>query len=158
MSTKVNVVSAAVKPRLRLNLVTSEDIRKGDVIFRCSPDEIQRERTWRTMQIDANRHIKNEFLDYVDHSCEPNALFDIERLSFVALRDIARGEPVTFFYPGAEVELAQDFVCQCRSSDCLGHITGGFYLTHRQMQWALDRGYCTAFMKAQFLRLLDPSR
>lgn len=151
---KVNVVSAEVKPRLKLNLIASVNIKAGEVIFPCSADEIQRERTWRTMQIGDSRHIKNEFLDYVDHSCEPSAIFDINSLSFVAIRDIAPGESVTFFYPGAEVELAQDFLCQCGSQNCLGHIKGGFYLTHQQMKWALEKGYCTDFMKKEFLRLL----
>lgn len=151
---KVTVVSSAVRPRLRLNLVASERIETGEVIFSCQPDEIVRERTWRTIQIDHNRHVKNELLDYVDHSCDPNAVFAIEKLALVALKPIHADEAVTFLYPGAEVELAQDFDCKCGSPACIGHVKGGFYLTADQMQWALDKGYCTSFMKAQFERLL----
>ena len=153
--TKVNVVSAAVEPRLKLMLVANGDIAKGEIIFTCSPEEITRERTWRTLQIDFNRHVKNDLLDYVDHSCDPNSVFDVDRLAMISLRKIERGEPITFFYPGAEVELAMDFDCQCASRDCIGHVKGGFYLTARQMQRALDRGYCTRFMLEQFSRLLE---
>ncbi len=153
--TKVNVVSAAIEPRLKLILVAKDDIAKGEIIFTCNSEEIARERTWRTIQIDFNRHVKNDLLDYVDHSCEPNSVFDVDRLAMISLRRIERGESITFFYPGAEVELAMDFDCQCGSPDCIGHLKGGFYLTGRHMQRALDRGFCTSFMQEQFRRLLE---
>ena len=156
---KVDVVSAAVEPRLRLNLVARVAIASDDVIFECSPDEIVRGRTWRTIQLDWNRHVKNDFLDYVDHSCEPNAVFDCARLAMVALRPIEAGEPITFFYPGAEVELAQDFVCRCGSPRCIGHLKGAFYLDSDQMRQALESGYCTSFLSGHLTRLLElPAR
>ena len=151
---KVDVFSAAVVPRLHLNLVAREEIEPGEAIFACSPDEVTRERTWRTIQIDYNRHIKNDLLDYVDHSCHPNSVFVTENLSLVAVRPILAKELITFFYPGSEVELAQDFICSCGSSECLGHLKGGFYLTRKQMLWTLEKGYCTSFMREQFSRLL----
>ena len=154
---KVTVVTATVFPRLQLNLVAREDFAKGEVIVFCSFDEIRRERTWRTIQVDYNRHVKHELLDYVDHSCDPNAVFITEDLTLVALKSICAGERITFFYPGAEVELAQDFICTCGSSACLGHLKGGFYLTSEQMRWAIDKGYCTSFIKEQFIRLLGRS-
>ncbi|MEO8464994.1 MAG: SET domain-containing protein-lysine N-methyltransferase [Gammaproteobacteria bacterium] len=153
--TKVNVVSAAIEPRLQLMLVANGAIAKGEIIFACSSEEITRERTWRTIQIDFNRHVKNDLLDYVDHSCEPNSVFDVDRLALISLRKIENNESITFFYPGAEVELAIDFDCQCGSRDCIGHLKGGFYLTGSQMRWAIDRGYCTRFMQQQFRRLLE---
>ncbi len=151
---KVNVVSAELEPRLRLHLIASEDIRAGEVVVRFSAQEIQGARTWRTMQLDNNKHVRNEFLKYVDHSCEPNALLEIHSRSLVAIRDIPREHPVTCFYPGSEVDLAHTFVCRCQSPHCLRHIKGGFYLTPAQMRWAIDEGYCTSFMQQQFLRLL----
>jgi hypothetical protein len=152
---KVNVVSAAIEPRLRLMLVANDDIAKGEPVFTCHPDEITRERTWRTIQVDFNRHLKNDLLDYVDHSCDPNSVFDVGRLAMIALRPIKKDEAITFFYPGAEVELAMDFDCHCGSPDCIGHVKGGFYLTGPQMRRALDRGHCTRFMQEQFRRLLE---
>lgn len=151
---KVNVVSAEVTPRLRLQLVASEPILSGEIIVQGSKEEVQHQRTWRTLQLDENRHLRNEFLNFVDHSCSPNALLDVDGLALVAIRDIPANEPVTFFYPGSEVELSQTFDCQCGSSECLKRINGGFYLSHEQMRWALDRGYCTGFMRRQFERLL----
>lgn len=150
---KVTVVSTTVTPRLRLNLVAMTDFGVGEVVLQCSEHEIQATRTWRTVQIDHDRHLKNEFLAYVDHSCNPNTLFDIETLSLKAIRDIRERQPIAFFYPGSEVELAQSFPCHCGASACLGNIHGGFYLTRQQMRWALDQGYCTSFMRREFSRL-----
>jgi hypothetical protein len=151
---KVNVISTAVQPRLRLSLVASDRINPGEAIVTCSQDEITGQRTWRTVQIGQNRHIKNELLDYVDHSCNPNAVFVIEALQLVALRPIAAGEPITFFYPGTEVELAEAFECSCGSERCLGVVTGAFYLTAEQMRDALEAGYCSSFIREHLERLL----
>ena len=151
---KVNVVSAEVTPRLRLQLVASQPIARGEVIVQSCEEEVQDHRTWRTLQIDETRHLRNAFLNFVDHSCSPNALLDVDNLALLAIREIAVGEAVTFFYPGAEVELSQPFECHCGSSECLRHINGGFYMLHDQMRWILDKGYCTTFMRRQFERLL----
>lgn len=150
---KVIVVSAELIPRLKLNLVATTLIKGGETVLQCQTSEIEFYRTWRTVQIDHRQHIKNEFLDFVDHSCDPNCVFDIATLSLRAIKTIVPEQSITFFYPGSEVELAQDFLCHCGHADCLEHIKGGFYLTPMQMQWAMAKGYCTSFMQAQFSRL-----
>jgi len=150
----VTVVACTVSPRLRLSLTAAVDRQAGSSLLQCSPQEIQTTRTWRTVQIGPGKHVKNEFLAYADHSCDPNSVFRIETLSLVAIRDIHEGDQITFFYPGSEVELAQAFTCQCSAPWCLGQIQGGFYLSHKQMRWALDKGYCTEFMTSELLRLL----
>ncbi len=151
---KVNVESAEVYPQLRLQLVASQPIADGEVIVQSREEEVQDQRTWRTLQLDENRHLRNEFLIFIDHSCSPNSLLDTDRLALVAIRDISVGSPITFFYPGSEVELSQPFACHCGSNECVGHVNGGFYLTHDRMRWAMGSGYCTKFMQRQFGRLL----
>ncbi len=42
----------------------------------------------------------------------------------VALRDIAQGEALAFFYPSTEWEMAQAFDCWCGSLNCLKTISG----------------------------------
>ena len=86
---KVNVVSAEVTPRLRLQLVASEPIAKDEIIVQSCEEEVQDHRTWRTLQLDESRHLRNEFLNFVDHSCSPNAVLDIDSLALMAIRDIA---------------------------------------------------------------------
>lgn len=154
---KVTVISTAVQPRLRLCLVASEPIAAGEPILSWTPDQIGPERTWRTVQVGPGRHARTDLLDYVDHSCRPNALVAIENMQLVALRPIAAGEAITFFYPGNEVEMAQPFTCTCGSVDCLGEIAGAFYLTAAQMRAALAAGYCSSFIAAQLERLLAAS-
>lgn len=139
-------------------LVAAVPIAVGTVVVDCDDSEIQAKRTFRTIQIGLGRHIRNTLIDYVNHSCSPNTLFDTERLELVAIRNIAAGEKITFFYPGAEVELAHSFICQCGSPECLKEIRGGFYLTLAQMRWAVDRRYCTKFMRKNFLNLLNEAR
>ncbi len=151
---KINVISTAVQPRLRRSLVASEAIASGEIIISCEPGQITSQRTWRTVQIGQGLHVKNELLDYVDHSCHPNAVFVVDALQLIALRAVAPGEPITFFYPGAEVELAQTFRCSCGSPTCLGEIAGAFYLTASQMRAALAAGYCTSFIRGHLERLL----
>jgi len=151
---KVNVVTAVISPQLHLQLVASQQIKVGEVIVQSCKEEIQNHRTWRTLQLDESRHLRNEFLNFVDHSCSPNSLLDVDNLALVAIRDISVGSPIRFFYPGSEVELSQAFECHCGSKECLQHINGGFYLIPAQMRWAMDMGYCTKYMRRQFERLL----
>lgn len=151
---KIKVISTTVQPRLRLSLVATGTIAPGEPIVSWTPDQITSQRTWRTVQVGQSLHVKNDLLDYVDHSCQPNAVVVVEILQLVALRAIAPGEPITFFYPGTEVELAQSFHCACGSPGCLGDVAGAFYLTTSQMRVALAAGYCSSFIRRHLERLL----
>lgn len=59
---------------------------------------------------------------YLNHSCEPNA--GMAGMRLVALRDIARGEEVTFDYNTTEWEMAAPFECGCGA--CGGRVIGGY--------------------------------
>ena len=60
--------------------------------------------------------------DYVNHSCEPNAGFG-KGLTLVALRDITRGEEITWDYSTAiDEEDFDGFPCQCGAAACRGVI------------------------------------
>ncbi|KAF5316544.1 hypothetical protein D9619_006144 [Psilocybe cf. subviscida] len=104
-------------------------------------------------------HIElNSDLVYVNHSCEPNAAFDFSspvmaEWSFRALKDIALGDTLTFFYPSTEWAMDQPFACQCktkvgippRAVTCLGNIQGAKYLSKKDLEerifvspWILD--------------------
>ncbi|MGK3982020.1 SET domain-containing protein [Sorangium sp. So ce136] len=51
-----------------------------------------------TLQLSQHQHIELApgFLAFTNHSCDPNAYFDVERHALVALRPIAPGDEVTF--------------------------------------------------------------
>ncbi|KAF9462945.1 hypothetical protein BDZ94DRAFT_1260220 [Collybia nuda] len=85
----------------------------------------------------------NSDLVYVNHSCNPNIAFDLSspdpsEWHIRALKRIIKGTSLTFFYPSTEWDMDQAFVCECRSSHCLGIIKGAKYLTKTELctqQW-----------------------
>ncbi|SCZ87796.1 BZ3500_MvSof-1268-A1-R1_Chr2-3g05264 [Microbotryum saponariae] len=78
--------------------------------------------------LDALRHIElNSDLLFVNHSCEPNVAFNINKSGdwkVVALKDLKQGEIMTFAYFSTEWDMDQPFHCLCGASQCLGIITG----------------------------------
>lgn len=107
-------------------LYAARDISKDEVISEFSAREILTEPNFLTIQINHNKHIllQPDFLQYTNHSCEPNVFFDVIHMQQVALRDIKAGEELSFFYPSTEWEMAQPFHCNCGSNKCLKIIRG----------------------------------
>ncbi len=60
----------------------------------------------------------------VNHSCDPNLLFDIDAGEALALRDIAPGDLLAAFYPATEWIMSEPFDCYCDSPECIGRIDG----------------------------------
>lgn len=84
-----------------------------------------------TIQIDAERHQAGtgEIDDFLNHHCQPSAYLDAERLCFVAARDIAAGEEITFNYLTSEWDMAEAFECRCGGERCLSKIRGFRWLS-----------------------------
>jgi hypothetical protein len=89
-----------------------------------------------TLQKGEGMHIalSPSFLQCVNHSCSPNAFFDTTAMQFLALKDIEKGEELTFFYPSTEWEMAQAFLCRCGSEECLHSIQGAAFLPDEVLQ------------------------
>jgi len=79
-----------------------------------------------TVQAGEDKHILLSpiHLQFINHSCNPNAFFDVDQLQLVALREIEEGEEITFFYPSSEWEMSESFSCNCGENNCLGTISG----------------------------------
>jgi len=79
-----------------------------------------------TMQVSERDHIRLEpaALALTNHGCDPNVAFDVEGQRVVALRDIAAGDELTYFYPATEWEMAEPFECTCGAARCLGTVGG----------------------------------
>lgn len=77
---------------------------------------------------------------FINHSCAPNceAEVDAERITIIALRDIAAGEELTFNY-GYDLEDYRDHPCQCGAEDCLGFIVAEEFFDHVRRQNALPQ-------------------
>jgi hypothetical protein len=86
--------------------------------------------TYLSVQVadDKHIHLAPEFLQYINHSCEPNTFFDTAKGEVVALRQIAPNEEITFFYPSTEWSMTQPFTCFCGTRSCLSQIQGAAYL------------------------------
>lgn len=122
----------------------------GEVIADFWAGTIAAEPTYLTVQVGSRRHItlQPEFLQYINHSCDPNVFFDTTSMKLVALKQINPEEEMVFFYPSTEWKMTQSFNCYCGSSLCLGDIKGAAYLSKE----AQDRYRLTDFIQQQLAK------
>ncbi|MEO8770496.1 MAG: SET domain-containing protein-lysine N-methyltransferase [Ferruginibacter sp.] len=105
-------------------------IKKGNVIIKFSSGQVFTTPNYLTVQTGVNKHITllPPFLQYSNHSCNPNIFFDTTTMEVIALKDIEPSEEICFFYPSTELDMAQPFICYCGSKDCLQNIKGAKYI------------------------------
>ena len=103
----------------------------GDIICSFAANITQSYATYLTVQTATDKHITllPEFLQYINHSCAPNVFFDTTTMELVCLQPMQAGDELCFFYPSAEWEMAQPFVCNCGSTDCIQLINGASHLS-----------------------------
>jgi hypothetical protein len=94
-----------------------------------------------SVQATRDLHIElNCDLLYVNHSCKPSLVFDMEkwevRVSDELEGGLKAGDELTFFYPSTEWSMAQPFECLCKTDVCKGVISGA-----RDMDEEMLRGY-----------------
>lgn len=113
------------------SLNTTKAFKKNEVLCSFSGGTISLTPTYLTVQIDLNKHItlQPEFLQYCNHSCNPNCFFDTTSFELVALNDINVDDELTFFYPSSEWNMDQSFACNCGNKNCLHTIKGAAYLS-----------------------------
>jgi SET domain len=102
----------------------------GDVLVRFSARATLAEPAVHTVQLNESEHIllEPEFLEYTNHSCSPNVIFDLDEMVVIAIEAIHPGGEIVYFYPSTESSMSQPFVCNCESDNCLGIIQGADYL------------------------------
>jgi hypothetical protein len=113
------------------SLHSTTSFKKGEVICNFKAGLTQKNATYLTVQVDIDKHItlQPEFLQYINHSCEPSVFFDTTTMQLIALQDLNAGDEFTFFYPSTEWDMAQPFVCNCGSNNCLQLINGAMHLS-----------------------------
>lgn len=131
-------------------LFALRSFQPGDVIANFNAGTISAEPTYLTVQVGINKHItlQPEFLQYINHSCDPNVFFDTSSMQLVALRNIGAEEEMTFFYPSTEWEMTQTFNCYCGSPLCIGDIKGAAFLSKE----AAERYRLTDFIQQQLAK------
>lgn len=95
------------------------DFRKGAHLFTMR-GEILNHPTRTSVQVGKHEHIEDEIAGAVNHACSPSARVDRATRSFISVRDIKKGEEITFDYRENEDTLANPFICSC----CQEKITG----------------------------------
>lgn len=88
-----------------------------------------------TVQTGEGRHIILDplYLEYINHSCEPNCFFDTTNNVLLSLRAIQKGEEFRFFYPSTEWMMEEPFECQCKTNKCLGMIKGAHAMSEAEI-------------------------
>ncbi|MGB3508912.1 MAG: SET domain-containing protein-lysine N-methyltransferase [Microcoleaceae cyanobacterium] len=130
--TKVTSFAAIYECQITKNksLHSMIEVNSGEIISKFSFKEILDSPNYLTVQISDSQHIMldPEFLQYINHSCNPNVFFDTKNMVVMALRKIEIGEELTFFYPSTEWSMDRGFDCICKSKNCLGSIQGAAHL------------------------------
>lgn len=107
-------------------LISTKAFEPGDIISPFSAAETHTRPSRYTVQVAEEKHIilAPEFLQYINHSCNPNTFFNTSTMELTALQPIAPGDEFTFFYPSTEWDMAEPFQCLCGTAQCIGIIKG----------------------------------
>ncbi|KAG2436613.1 hypothetical protein HYH02_011548 [Chlamydomonas schloesseri] len=116
-------------------LYARKHFKAGEVIMAFSYRSMGDYPTYLTVQVGEDKHIELSpaWLEHVNHSCEPNVMFNTTTFNFEALHDIAAGDELCFFYPSTEWAMDSPFQCKCGKPSCLGYIAGASQLTREQL-------------------------
>lgn len=119
------------------SIFAKEDIKKDEILFEFEKNFLDHP-TKTSMQIDKNLHQENTnpeaIENFLNHSCEPNGYINFGDLTFRALRNIKKGEELTYNYLTTEFDLVKKFECNCGSKKCLHNIKGFKYLILEQQR------------------------
>ncbi|WP_170153170.1 SET domain-containing protein [Roseiarcus fermentans] len=79
------------------------------------------------LQVEDDLHIatplgEESLADFVNHSCDPNAVL-AGQITLIAWRDIAAGEEICFDYATSESTVQEFSACLCGSPECRGAFT-----------------------------------
>ena len=131
-------------------LFALQSFQPGEVIADFSAGTISAEPTYLTVQVGVGKHItlQPEFLQYINHSCDPNVFFNTATMQLVALRELQPEEEMTFFYPSTEWKMTQSFNCYCGCPGCLGKIRGAAFLSKE----AREKYRLTDFIQQQLAK------
>lgn len=131
-------------------LSSTRPFRKGEVICRFKSGRRLSKPNYLTVQVGPGQHItlNPEYLQYLNHSCAPNAFLDTAAGALICLKKILPGEEITFFYPSTEWIMDQPFVCQCGTAECLQLIQGAAFLPRQ----VLDHYQLNSFIRELLLQ------
>ena len=112
-----------------LGIFAARDFKKGEIVIKWSSHkEINREDIKKLSEEEKQHisYINGKYIlvpleAWVNHSCDPNVYLDKKHFSYVAKRNIKKGEEITTDYR-EESEPGFKMRCSCRSKNCKGFI------------------------------------
>ena len=111
-------------------LIATQPIAAGQLIHSIREYQSTSQPSYRSIQTGVDSHIEElGVIAYLNHSCQPNTLVNTTTLEVYALRPIAVGEELTFFYPSTEWEMDRPFICLCGAPQCVRVVAGAKYLS-----------------------------
>lgn len=148
-----NHTIAEVRQKITNNqnaLFALRSYQPGEIIADFSAGTISAEPTYLTVQVGVGKHItlEPEFLQYINHGCDPNVFFNTTTMQLVALKEIQQEEEMMFFYPSTEWKMTQTFDCYCGSQACIGKIKGAAFLSQEEQ----ERYRLTDFIQQQLAK------
>jgi SET domain-containing protein len=117
-------------------IVAKKPIGKAETIFEFPGELVSRNKVKNpnaALQLDEDLFLESDGTidESLNHSCNPNCYVDFTQLALVALKDIHKGEELTFDYNTSEYDLVEQgcsFKCLCGSRNCVGEVKGFKYL------------------------------
>jgi hypothetical protein len=107
-------------------LFSRKNYSKWDRIIGFESTKIGETPNYLTVQIaiDQHIHLSPAHLQFINHSCNPNVLFNTTTMELESVRDIKAGDEFTFYYPATEWKMSQKFECHCGEKNCIGLVQG----------------------------------
>lgn len=126
--TAMTDVRIAADPKKGLEVVATRQFPSGHVVVIGRPTRVVPHRTTHSFQVDWETHVDlDEPACYINHSCNPNTGIrdnDYGGFDFIALRDIAGDEEITWDYETSEYLSIAVPRCLCEAASCRKVIRG----------------------------------
>lgn len=137
MSNQLSVIILE-SPGKGRGVFAKKNLKKDEIVVIGKPVEKSLERTWQTLQMDVDTHVRmDEPFELVNHSCNPNCGIRVNEFNgynLVAMKDITVGNEITFDYCMSEwISIAVTHCC-CQSDLCRKTIKGGKFLSHQVLE------------------------
>jgi len=122
-------------------LRSKKAVKKGKIILkfndgiRIRPNSIASKTA---IQIDEDTFLDSspkQIRDFLNHSCDPTVKIDFDKMACIAIKNIHKGDEITFNYSTTEYDLKikrEEFKCFCGSKNCIGIVKGFKYLNKIQ--------------------------
>lgn len=128
---RVNGVKISKTLNKGFGVFANRNFAKGEVVVYGRMVQILQERTNHSFQINVNTHVQLDKISRtINHSCEPNTGIRnniFQAYDFIVLRDIKKGEEITWDYETTEYISIAVKNCLCGSKNCRRVLRGFKY-------------------------------